>query len=128
DFIDNYDSTRKMPEVFPVRYPSILAYAQSGIGVGFSSSIPSFNTIDLNEAVRKFIESGEKTLLTPDFGSKGYVIKDKSIVKSINEKGRGSIKQRERAENEGMEIIITEVQYETIKEKNINKIKDKIKK
>lgn len=126
NFIDNYDSTRKMPEVFPVRYPSILAYAQSGIGVGFSSSIPSFNTVELNEAVIKFIESGEKTLLTPDFGTKGYVIKDKSIVKSINEKGRGSIKQRARAEIEGMEIIITEVPYGTTKEKIIKRIKDLI--
>ena len=126
DFIDNYDSTRKMPEVFPVRYPSILAYAQSGIGVGFSSSIPSFNTIELNEAVIKFIESGEKTLLIPDFGTKGYVIKDKSIVKSINEDGRGSIKQRAKAEIEGMEIIITEVPYGTTKEKIIKRIKDLI--
>ena len=126
DFIDNYDSTRKMPEVFPVRYPSILAYAQSGIGVGFSSSIPSFNTIELNEAVIKFIEGGEKTLLIPDFGTKGYVIRDKSIVKSINENGRGSIKQRARAEIEGMEIIITEVPYGTTKEKIIKRIKDLI--
>ena len=126
DFIDNYDSTRKMPEVFPVRYPSILAYAQSGIGVGFSSSIPSFNTVELNEAVIKFIESEEKTLLIPDFGTKGYVIKDKSIVKSINENGRGSIKQRARAEIDGMEIIITEVPYGTTKEKIIKRIKDLI--
>src|SRR5699024_8277095 len=73
DFIDNYDSTRKMPEVFPVKYPSILAYAQSGIGVGFSSSIPSFNLVELNNAVAKYIKTGEKTDLVPDFGTKGYV-------------------------------------------------------
>lgn len=127
DFIDNYDSTRKMPEVFPVKYPSILAYAQSGIGVGFSSSIPSFNIVELNNAVAKYIETGEKTNLVPDFGTKGYVIKDKSIVKSINEKGRGSIKLRAKAEIDGLEIIITEVPYSTTKEKIIKRIKDLVK-
>ena len=122
DFIDNYDSTRKIPEVFPVKYPSILAYAQSGIGVGFSSSIPSFNIIELNEATIKYIEKKEKTMLIPDFGTKGYVIKDESIIKSINETGKGSIKQRARAEIDGLEIIITEIPYNTTKEKIINKI------
>ena len=122
DFIDNYDSTRKIPEVFPVRYPSILAYAQSGIGVGFSSSIPSFNIVELNEATIKYIEKKEKTMLIPDFGTKGYVIKDESIIKSINETGKGSIKQRARAEIDGLEIVITEIPYNTTKEKIINKI------
>ena len=122
DFIDNYDSTRKIPEVFPVRYPSILAYAQSGIGVGFSSSIPSFNIVELNEATIKYIEKKEKTMLIPDFGTKGYVVKDESIIKSINETGKGSIKQRARTEIDGLEIIITEIPYNTTKEKIINKI------
>ena len=58
--IDNYDSTRKIPEVFPVKYPSILAYAQSGIGVGFSSSIPSFNITELCQATIDYILKGEK--------------------------------------------------------------------
>ena len=63
DFIDNYDSTRKMPEVFPVKYSNILAYAQSGIGVGFSSSIPSFNIVELNNAVAKYIETDRKSVV-----------------------------------------------------------------
>lgn len=60
DFIDNYDGTMKMPEVLPVKFPSILAYSNSGIGVGFSSSIPSFNLKELTEAIVKYIETGEK--------------------------------------------------------------------
>lgn len=122
DFIDNYDSTRRIPEAFPVKYPSILAYAQSGIGVGFSSSIPSFNVTELNNAVINYIENDEKTMLVPDFGTKGYVIKDKSIVKNINDNGRGSIKQRARAEVDGLEIVITEIPYGTTKEKIIDRI------
>lgn len=120
--IDNYDSTRKMPEVLPVKYPSILAYAQSGIGVGFSSSIPSFNITELNKAVIKYIKTGKKTMLVPDFATKGFVIEDDSIIKSINEDGRGSIRQRARARIEGNEIIVTEVPYDTTREKIINRI------
>lgn len=124
EMIDNYDSTRKIPEVFPVKYPNILAYAQSGIGVGFSSSIPSFNITELCEAVIKYIEKSEKTYLIPDFGTKGYVINDPAIVKSINESGRGSILQRAKAEIDGNNIIVTEIPYDTTKEKIIDKIID----
>ena len=126
--VDNYDSTRKLPEVFPVKYPSVLAYAQSGIGVGFSSSIPSFNTTELCEATIKYIEKGKETLLVPDFGTGGYVVNDKSIVESINKYGTGSIQQRAKAEIDGDEIIITEVPYNTTKEKIISKILDLYKK
>lgn len=124
EMIDNYDSTRKIPEVFPVKYPNILAYAQSGIGVGFSSSIPSFNITELCEAVIKYIEKSEKKYLIPDFGTKGYVINDPAIVKSINESGRGSILQRAKAEIDGNNIIVTEIPYDTTKEKIIDKIID----
>ena len=124
EMIDNYDSTRKIPEVFPVKYPNVLAYAQSGIGVGFSSSIPSFNITELCEAVISYIEKSEKTYLIPDFGTKGYVINDPAIVKSINEDGRGSILQRAKAEIEGNNIIVTEIPYDTTKEKIIDKIID----
>ena len=124
EMIDNYDSTRKIPEVFPVKYPNVLAYAQSGIGVGFSSSIPSFNITELCEAVINYIEKSEKTYLIPDFGTKGYVINDPAIVKSINEDGRGSILQRAKAEIEGNNIIVTEIPYDTTKEKIIDKIID----
>lgn len=124
EMIDNYDSTRKIPEVFPVKYPNVLAYAQSGIGVGFSSSIPSFNITELCEAVISYVEKSEKTYLIPDFGTKGYVINDPAIVKSINEDGRGSILQRAKAEIEGNNIIVTEIPYDTTKEKIIDKIID----
>ena len=120
--IDNYDSTRKIPEVFPVKYPSILAYAQSGIGVGFSSSIPSFNITELCQATIDYILRGEKRLLIPDFGTKAFVVNDEEILRTINENGRGSIVQRARVEIDGRDIIIKEIPYDTTKEKIIDKI------
>ena len=120
--IDNYDSTLKLPEVFPVKYPNILAYAQSGIGVGFSSSIPSFNITELCEATIEYIKNGKKTYLVPDFGTKAYIINDENIVKTINDDGRGSIVQRARVEMQGRDIIIREIPYDTTREKIIEKI------
>jgi len=124
DFIDNYDGTRKIPEVFPVKYPTILAYAQSGIGVGFSSSIPSFNTTELCEAIIKRIEDNEETLLIPDFGTGAYIINDPDVIKSINENGSGSINQRAKVEfdKDSREIIVKEIPYGTTKEKIIERI------
>lgn len=124
DFVSNYDGTRTMPEVFPVKYPTILAYAQSGIGVGFSSSIPSFNTTELCEAIIKRIEDNEKTMLVPDFGTGAYIINDPDVIKSINENGSGSINQRAKVEldKEHREIIIKEIPYGTTKEKIIERI------
>ena len=124
DLIDNYDGTRKIPEVFPVKYPTILAYAQSGIGVGFSSSIPSFNTTELCEAIIKRIENNEQTLLIPDFGTGAYIINDPDVIKSINENGSGSINQRAKVEfdKDSREIIVKEIPYGTTKEKIIERI------
>lgn len=124
DFVSNYDGTRKIPEVFPVKYPTILAYAQSGIGVGFSSSIPSFNTTELCEAIIKRIEDNKQTLLVPDFGTGAYIINDPDVIKSINETGSGSINQRAKVEldKDNREIIIKEIPYATTKEKIIERI------
>lgn len=122
EMIDNYDGTKKIPEVFPVKYPSILAYAQSGIGVGFSSSIPSFNTTELCNATIKYIEEGKKTMLVPDFGTRGSVVRDAEVIKSINNHGRGSTYIRAKAEINGNEIIISEIPYSTTKEKIVNRI------
>lgn len=122
DMIDNYDGTKKIPEVFPVKYPSVLAYAQSGIGVGFSSSMPSFNTIELCEATIRYIEEDKKTMLVPDFGTRGYVVKDNDIIKSINNDGRGTTHIRAKAEIDGNKIIVSEIPYSTTQQKVIKGI------
>ncbi|MDR4281747.1 DNA topoisomerase, partial [Bacillus subtilis KCTC 1028 = ATCC 6051a] len=122
DFIDNYDGTMKMPEVLPVKFPSILAYSNSGIGVGFSSSIPSFNLKELTEAIVKYIETGEKTVLVPDFATGGLIVKEDNVFRQLNEEGRGTVKIRGKAEIVKNEIHITEIPYSTTREAIIEKI------
>jgi DNA gyrase subunit A len=122
NFVDNYDGTKKIPEVLPVKFPAILAYSNTGIGVGFSSAIPSFNLKELCEAIIKYIETGEKTILVPDFPTGGSIIKDDNALHKINSEGTGTIKIRGKAEIVGNEILITEIPYTITREAIIEKI------
>ena len=122
DFIDNYDGTIKMPEVLSVKYPSILTIAQSGIGVGFSSSTASYNINEVIDATIKYIETGDLDILIPDFATKGFIVNNPEDFEKINKTGRGPVTLRGRAEIQGNEIIITEIPYTTTREEIIEKI------
>lgn len=122
NIIPNYDGTLTMPEVLPVKFPLILTQVAIGIGVGFSSSIPSFNLIELVEAMVKYINTGEKTLLYPDFATGGFISEDIEAATAISETGLGAVKIRGKAEIVGNEIQITEIPYSTTREAIIEKI------
>lgn len=124
NFIDNYDGTIRMPEVLPVKFPSILAYCQSGIGVGFSSSIASYNLNELCDATIKYIKTGNHDILVPDFATGGYILNEENVFNQINKTGTGTIKLRGKAEINGNEILITEIPYTTTREAIIEKIID----
>ena len=53
DMVPNYDGTVTIPEVLPVRFPAILTYANSGIGVGMSSTSASFNLKELCDVMHR---------------------------------------------------------------------------
>jgi len=123
-FIDNYDGTKQIPEVLPTKFPSILLYAQSGIGVGFSNSMPSFNLNELSEAIINYLNKGKKTVLVPDFAMGGSIINNEKIFEQINNDGNGTVTLRGKAEIVGNEIIITEIPYSTTREAIIDKVVD----
>lgn len=122
DFVDNYDGTRKMPEVLPAKYPSILTYANSGIGVGMSSSIPSFNLKEVNDAVIHYLQTGEIKVLYPDFATGGTLVDNGVDVNLINTTGKGSICLRAKCKIEKNMIMVTEIPYSTTRETIIDKI------
>lgn len=119
---DNYDGTYKIPEVLPTKFPSILTQSQSGIGVGYSSNIPSFNLKELVDAVINYIKKGKTTLLAPDFATGGSIIKDEEVLKQINTKGSGTVTLRGRAKIIKNEISVTEIPYTTTREAIIEKV------
>ena len=129
DFVDSYDGKKKIPEYIPSKFPLILCYASKGIGVGMGSNIPSFNLVELCNAVSQYITTGEKTLMIPDFATKGYIIHSEKDFRTINDIGRGSIKLRSncRFDRISNTIDITEIPHSTTREEIIDKVIELIK-
>ncbi len=124
EFTKSYDGKKKIPEYIPTKFPLILCYASKGIGVGMGSNIPSFNLGELCRATIRYIDTGEKTILIPDFATKGYVIEDEKEFESINKTGRGSIKLRSNfiLKSDANVIEITQIPYSTTREEIIDKV------
>ena len=126
-WIPNFDGTIMMPEVLPVKFPMILNYCQSGIGVGMASNIPSFNMIEIAEAIDKYINTGIKTNLIPDFATKGRIINNDNIINKINTEGIGSVSLLATYKIEDNTIIIDSIPYSTTREAIIDKVIELIK-
>ena len=126
-WIPNFDGTIMMPEVLPVKFPMILNYCQSGIGVGMASNIPSFNMIEIAEAIDKYINTGIKTNLIPDFATKGRIINNDNIINKINTEGIGSVSLLATYKIEDNNIIIDSIPYSTTREAIIDKVIELIK-
>ena len=123
-YIPNYDGTTTLPEVIPVKFPTILMYAQEGIGVGMASKIPSFNMKEVAAAIKDYIDNGVKSQLIPDFATGGSIILDGSEMTKINENGKSSFKLRGNYTVNGNTAIINSIPYSTSREIIINKIID----
>lgn len=122
DFIPNYDNNKMIPQYLPTKFPLLLAYTTSGIGVGISTSIPSYNINELCDATIKYIQTKEKTILYPDFACGGLIVNDQNQFENIINTGKGVIKLRAKCEVVGNNIIITEIPYTTSREDIIEKI------
>lgn len=100
DFVDNYDNTMKEPTLLPAAFPSVLVNANTGIAVGMASSICSFNLAEVCRTTIELLRNPEhdilSTLLAPDFTGGAQIIYDKSVMQSVYETGRGSIRMRGR--------------------------------
>lgn len=124
DFVPSFDGSTMLPEVLPVKYPTILTQAQSGVAYGMASSIASFNLNELVKAMINYIREGKKVILIPDFPTKGYIVKDSDTFRKINLEGKGSVQIRGKAEIDGNNVTITEIPYSTTREAIIDKIVD----
>lgn len=127
NYTPSYDGKIMIPEVLPVKYPMILSYAQSGIGMGMASSIPSFNMKEVVVAIENYVNTGNKTNLIPDFATGGYILNNSNVISNINNNGLGSVILRGKCTIEGNTISVTEIPYKTTREIIIEKIIDLIK-
>ncbi len=132
DFIPNYDGEEQEPAVMPSRFPNLLVNGISGIAVGMATNIPPHNLGEVIDGTLMLIEKPETTsselmavIKGPDFPTAGFIL-GREGIKQAYTTGRGSITMRARAEIEEVNgkgrIIVTELPYQVIKAKLIEKI------
>ena len=127
NMISNYDGTMLIPEYLPVKFPAVLCYSSSGMAVGMSSSIPSFNLSEVCNATINYLTDGKKEYLIPDFATGGYIVKNDDVIKNINENGKGTITLLSKYHIEKNTIVITEIPYSTTREAIIDKVVENVK-
>ena len=118
---DNFDVTRKEPDVLPSRFPNVLVNGSMGIAVGMATNIPPHNLGEVIDGCVAYIDNPDIDTLGlmqyikgPDFPTGGIILGNSGIKKAY-ETGRGSITIRSKAEIEDKgnhsNIVITEVPY-----------------
>lgn len=122
DFKDNFDSSRKEPEVLPSRFPNILVNGTMGIAVGMATNIPPHNLGEVIDGCVAYIDNRDIDTLGlmqyikgPDFPTGGSILGNSGIRKAY-ETGRGTISIRGKVDvvekKDRYELVITEVPYQ----------------
>lgn len=135
DMVDNFDGTEKEPSILPVKFPTILVSTTSGVAVGMSSNIPSFNLKNVCDATIGVVngqitspkELAEK-LGSPEFTTGGTLHCSESSLESLCKTGKGKFVLDGTAAVYPNEIVIYEVPYsvtaEKLIEETISAVKD----
>ena len=148
DFRDNYDGTRKEPQVLPSPLPNLLLNGSLGIAVGMATNIPPHNFSEVCDALNYLIDHPKATtedlfkfIKGPDFPTGGQIFNQKEIITAYSQ-GRGPIITRGKAEivkretADRQQIIISEIPFyvqksslieqfaNLVQEKKIEGIKD----
>ena len=139
DFVDNYDSTLKMPEVLPSKLPHLLINGSSGIAVGMATNIPPHNLTEVVDGCLALIDNPEidvdglmEHIKGPDFPT-GAIINGRGGIVQAYRTGRGRIYIRSRCDIEEDEktgrqtIIIREIPYQVNRARLIEKIAELVK-
>lgn len=96
DYLANFDGTEKEPLILPALLPNLLLNGTFGIGVGVSTSIPSFTLNSLIKILKKAL-SGEpldyKLCAGLDFTTKykGTAVKVKADIKTLHKTGSAKV-------------------------------------
>lgn len=126
NFSDNYDGTKKEPNVLPSPLPQLLLNGSLGIAVGMATNIPPHNLTEIVDATAYLIENPKaqtpdlfQFIQGPDFPTGGVIYDPKEIISAYSQ-GKGSIIMRGKAEivekKDGAEqIIISEIPYQVSK-------------
>ena len=124
DMIPNYDGSTEQPLVLPSRFPNLLVNGSQGIAVGMATNIPPHNLGEVIDAVVHLLDNPDATpddlmefVKGPDFPTGASILGKAGIIDAYRT-GRGSVKMRatveiEEAKNGRMEIVVSELPYQT---------------
>ena len=124
DMVPNYDGNFEQPVVLPSRFPNLLVNGSQGIAVGMATNIPPHNLGEVIDAVVHLLDNPDATpddlmehVKGPDFPTGASILGKAGIIDAYRT-GRGSVKMRatleiEEAKNGRMEIVVTELPYQT---------------
>ena len=133
DFADNYDGSRREPQVLPARFPNLLVNGAGGIAVGMATNVPPHNLGEVIDGCLAFIENPAITseelieyIPGPDFPTAPLIL-GSSGSKAAYTTGRGSILMRARHEIETkrgdrQSIVLTSMPYQVGKSGLVEKI------
>ncbi len=137
DFVDNYDGTRKEPQILPSRIPQFLLNGTVGIAVGMATNVPPHNLTEVVDGLVHLIDRPKAThedlmklVKGPDFPTGGIIYNAREIAHAYGT-GRGPIVTRGEAEIVEpkqksrvvtFQIIITSIPYQVNKASLIEKM------
>ena len=139
DFVPNYDGKENEPTVLPTRIPNLLVNGSSGIAVGMATNIPPHNLGEVINACIALLDDPGLSLAAlmqhipgPDFPTAGIINGAQEIVAAYKT-GRGRLSVRARTTIEELDsrgrqaIVITELPYQVIKARLLERIAELVK-
>lgn len=132
-FIPNFDEEEIEPTVLPAKFPNLLVNGAMGISSGYATYIPTHNINEVVSATIARIDNPDMTvddllkiMPGPDFPT-GGIVQGKDGIREAFLTGAGTIVVRSKYEFEDMgndqkRIVITEIPYDTLKSKTVEKM------
>ncbi len=133
EMIDNFDGEEKEPIVLPARFPNILVNGGMGISSGYATYIPPHNMKEVVDATIAKIDNPNlsidellKIMPGPDFPTGGIAMGKEGIREAFLT-GSGTVVVRSKYSIEDIDskrkrIVVTEIPFDTIKQKTVEKI------
>lgn len=136
DFADTYDGEDSEPVVMPAMVPNLLCNGSMGIAVGMATNIPPHNLSELSDALLYMIEKPDcsdedviRRIKGPDFPTGGTIVDSFDTIVNNYKQGKGNFRIRAKWTTEDLghgqyQIVVTEIPYQVVKSKLIEKIAD----
>ena len=119
DWGPNFDGTLQEPQLLPSRLPTVLLNGATGIAVGMATDIPPHNLREVADAAIRLLEEPKATveqlcehIQGPDYPTGAEIITPREELLRAYRTGNGSLRIRARYEQEGTDIVITELPYQ----------------